>query len=104
MIKVNDDQFEAEVMQSDILTVVDFGAEWCGPCKKLHPIMDEIGAELDGKVKILEMDVATSPQTALRFGVTSVPQLLFFKGGEIKGTVIGLLPKTKILEKIEDYL
>jgi thioredoxin 1 len=104
MIKVNDAQFNDEVLKADVLAIVDFGAEWCGPCKKLHPIMEEIGTELDGKVKIIEMDVAESPQTALKFGVTSVPQLLFFQNGEIKETVIGLLPKTKIMAKIEDYL
>lgn len=104
MLKVNDSDFEAEVLQSDKLTLVDFGATWCGPCKKLHPIMEEIGTEQADKLKVVEVDVGESPQTALKYGVTSVPQLLFFEKGEVKETIVGLLPKSKIEEKIDQYL
>lgn len=102
--KIDDSNFDAEVLQSDKLTLVDFGAPWCGPCKKLHPIMEEIGQEQAELVKVVEVDVGESPQIALKYGVTSVPQLMFFQNGELKETVVGLLPKSKIEEKIEQYL
>lgn len=104
MTKIGDQQFDAEVIQSDCLTLVDFGATWCGPCKKLHPIMDELAEEFGNKLKVVEVDVGESPQTAMKFGVTSVPQLLFFMDGIVRETVVGLLPKSKIEEKIEQYL
>lgn len=104
MQKINDSHFETEVINSDKLTIVDFGATWCGPCKKLHPIMDELASEFGEKIKVVEVDVGEAPQTAVKFGVTSLPQLLFFKGGKVMETVIGLNPKSKIHKKIEQYL
>jgi len=101
---VGDAEFEAEVIGSDRLTLVDFGAEWCGPCKKLHPIMSKLAEEYDGRIKVVEVDVGVSPQTAMKFGITSVPQLLFFKDGIVRESVIGVLPKSKIEEKIDQYL
>lgn len=103
-IKVDDAEFSAEVIASDRLTLVDFGADWCRPCKKLHPIMDELAEEFSGKIKVCEVDVSQSPQIAMKFGVTSVPQLLFFKDGVVKDTIIGLLPKSEIEDKIDRYL
>jgi thioredoxin 1 len=102
--KVGDDEFEAEVIQSDCLTVVDFGAEWCGPCKKLHPILEELAGQFDGRIKIVEVDVGESPKVAMKYGVTSVPQLFFVRDGTIRETVVGLMPRSKIEEKIEKYL
>jgi len=104
MHKVTDAEFDAEVLSSDRLTLVDFGAEWCGPCKKLHPVMNQLADEYNGKIKVVEVDVGISPQIAMKFGVTSVPQLLFFRNGIVKETVVGVLPKSKIEEKIERYL
>lgn len=104
VIKVDDRGFEDEVVHSDRLTVVDFGAEWCGPCKKLHPIMADLAVDYDGRVKIVEVDVGVSPQVAMKFGITSVPQLLFFRDGIVKETVVGLIPRSKIEEKIDQYL
>jgi len=104
MTKIGDAQFDAEVVKSDRLTLVDFGATWCGPCKKLHPIMEELAEDFGDKIKVFEVDVGDSPQTAMKFGVTGVPQLLFFRDGKVKETVVGLLPKSKIEEKIERYL
>jgi len=104
MTKIGDDRFESEVVGGDKLTLVDFGATWCGPCKKLHPVMDELAAEYAERIRVFEVDVGESPQTAMKFGVTSVPQLLFFQGGKVKETVVGLLPKSKIEEKIERHL
>ncbi len=102
--KIQDGQFDGEVLKSDHLTLVDFGAAWCGPCKALQPILEDLQRDYDGRVKIVEVDVGDSPQTAMKYGITSVPQLLFFKEGSVQETVVGLLPKAKIQRKIEDYL
>jgi thioredoxin 1 len=102
--KIGDDQFDAEVLKSDHLTVVDFGAEWCGPCKKVHPIMAELAEELGQRVKIVQVDVGQSPQVAQNHAVISVPQVLFFKGGEVVERIVGVLPKPKLKEKIESHL
>ncbi len=104
MHKVQDNSFEPEVLQSDRLTVVDFGAEWCGPCKKLTPILEEIGIEYGEQLKIVEVDVGEAPETAMKYGVTSIPQLLFFKDGIVKATMVGLNPPGKIKQNIEKYL
>lgn len=102
--KVNDSNFEAEVIKGNLLTLVDFGAEWCGPCKKMHPIMAEIAAAYPDKVKVVEVDVEESPATAVKFGITGVPQLLFFKDGVVKETLVGFVTRSKIEEKIDRYL
>jgi thioredoxin 1 len=102
--KINDDQFENEVVKSDRLTVVDFGAEWCGPCKKLHPIMAELIDEMGDQVKIVEVDVGVSPQIAQQHAVISVPQVLFFKNGSVVERIVGVLPKPKLQAKIEEHL
>lgn len=104
MTKVGDDRFDEMVVKSDRLTLVDFGATWCGPCKKLHPIMVELGQDYGDKIKVYEVDVEESPQTAIKYGITGVPQLLFFQDGKVRETVVGLLPKSKIEEKIDRYL
>jgi len=104
MHKVDDAEFEAEVLSSDRLTLVDFGAEWCSPCKKLHPILDELADEYSDRIKVVEVDLGVSPQTGMKYGITSVPQLLFFKNGIVKDAIVGLLPKSKIEEKIALYL
>ena len=100
MEKVTDATFEQEVMQSDQLVAIDFGATWCGPCKKLHPIMDKFAEEFAGKAKILEVDIGEAPQVAQKYRVLSVPQVLFFKGGEVVDAVIGFDRSTK--GKIEE--
>ncbi len=104
MGKVGNADFEAEVISSGKLTLVDFGAEWCGPCKKLHPVMNALAAEFGDRIKVVEVDVGVSPEIAMKFGITSVPQLLFFKDGMVRESVVGLLPKSKIVEKIEQYI
>ncbi len=104
MIKIGDDRFDHDVVKSAGLTLVDFGATWCGPCKKLHPILKELAHAYRGKIRVFEVDVEESPKTAIKYGITGVPQLLFFKDGMVKETVVGLLPRSKIEEKIERYL
>jgi thioredoxin 1 len=98
--KIAESQFETEVINSDRLVVIDFGATWCGPCKKLHPIMDELAAELGDSVKIGYVDVGENPAIAQSYAVISVPQVLFFHGGKVVDRIVGLVPKPKIKEKI----
>jgi thioredoxin 1 len=102
--KISDEQFDLEVVQSEKPAVVDFGATWCGPCKKLHPIMAELSEEMGDRVKIVEVDVGDSPQTAQKYAVLSVPQVLIFKHGEVVERIVGALPKPKLKEKIELHL
>ena len=104
IVHSDDAQFEEVVLKSDRVTVVDFGAEWCGPCKKLNPILGQLAQEFQGRVKFVEIDVDRAPETALKYGITSVPQLLFFLEGQVLDTVVGLVPKSKLVERIELYL
>ena len=104
MTRIGDTEFDSEVIKSDRLTLVDFGAAWCGPCRKLHPIMEELAEEYGERIKVFEVDVGETPGVAMRFGIASVPQLMFVKDGVVRETVVGLLPKSKIRGKIDRYL
>ncbi len=97
---ITDATFEAEVLRSPILTVLDFWAEWCVPCKRIAPILDEIALRYDGQLKIAKLDVDANPVTPGIFGVSSIPTLLIFKGGEVVDSVVGFVPKDRILAKL----
>lgn len=97
---ITDATFEAEVLRSPILTVLDLWAEWCMPCKRIAPILDDIAAQSDGKIKIAKLDVDANPVTPGKFGVTGIPTLLVFKGGKLVETLVGFMPKNKIVEKL----
>jgi len=99
-VTVTDQNFAQEVEQASELTIVDFWATWCGPCKMIAPILDQIATERAGQVKIAKLDVDANIQTATRFNVRSIPTLLFFKGGKLVDQVVGAVPKTKIDERI----
>lgn len=101
---VTDATFEEQVVKSDIPVLVDFWAEWCGPCKALGPTIDQIAGELDGKLKVVKLDVQNNNATASKFGVASIPTLIVFKGGEPVDRIIGLQPKQSILSKLEPHL
>lgn len=101
VLDVDDSTFEAQVMQSDRPVLVDFSATWCGPCKKLEPVVREIAADFDGKLKVVKVDVDRAPQSAARFAVMSVPTLMLFDQGVVKDQVIGLLPKRAITDRVE---
>ncbi len=95
-VKVDMNNFEAEVLQSAEPVVVDFWAEWCGPCKMIAPSLDEIAVELAGKVKIAKLNIDENPELAAKFGVRSIPTLAMFKGGEVADIKVGASPKTAL--------
>lgn len=101
-IKVTTENFETEVLKNDKLTIVKFGAAWCGPCKKLDPIIDEISAE-NGDIKVTSVDIDTDGALASQYGILSVPSTLFIKDGKVMSSIVGLVPKAKIQEAIEQY-
>jgi thioredoxin 1 len=99
-VEISDATFESEVVQSSVLTIVDLWAEWCMPCKNLAPIMDQIAAEYQGKIKVTDLDVDANPGIPEQFGVTGIPTLLVFKGGQLVQTIVGFLPKDRLLQKL----
>ena len=99
-ITLSDENFEQEVMQSDMPVVVDFWAEWCGPCRVLGPVLEELADDFKGQVKVAKLNVDESPQTARKFAIRSIPTVLFFSDGKVVDSVIGALPKPALAEKI----
>ncbi|MGN6583630.1 MAG: thioredoxin [Rhizobiaceae bacterium] len=94
--KVDKNNFQSSVLQSSEPVVVDFWAEWCGPCKMIAPSLEEIATELGGKVKIAKLNIDENPELAAQFGVRSIPTLMIFKGGEVADMKVGALPKTAL--------
>lgn len=103
-IKVTDSNFEQEVLKSDVPVMVDFWAEWCGPCRMIHPIIDELGKEYEGKAKMTKLDVDSNPQTASKYGVRNIPTVLFIKGGEVVDKQVGAVPKKVFQKKLDAIL
>ncbi len=101
---ISDDNFENEVLKSDKPVLIDFWATWCGPCKTIAPIVEEIASEYNGKVKVGKLDVDNNQQTAIKYGVRSIPTLLVFKNGEVKETIIGAVPKGQIVQKLSSVI
>jgi thioredoxin 1 len=103
-IEVTDETFEQEIIHSDKPAVVDFWAVWCGPCKMIAPIMENFADDYEGKIKIAKLDVDNNPNVAIKFGIRSIPTVLFFKGGKVVDQIIGALPRSKFEEKIKELV
>jgi len=103
-IHVDDANFQTEVLKSDKPVLVDFWAIWCGPCKMIAPVVEELAKEYDGKLKVAKMDVDANPQTAMKFGIRSIPTLMVFKAGQVVEQIIGAVPKRHLVEKLTPHL
>ncbi|OHB31077.1 MULTISPECIES: thioredoxin [unclassified Phenylobacterium] len=97
-VKVTDDTFQTDVLGSETPVLVDFWAEWCGPCKQIAPALEQLSEELAGKVTIAKLDIEQSPTTPSRYGVRGIPTMMLFKGGQMASMKVGAMPKQKILE------
>jgi thioredoxin 1 len=97
---VSDDTFETEVLQSDTPVIVDFWAEWCGPCKQIGPALEEIAEEMGDKVKVAKLNIDENPSTPGKYGIRAIPTLMIFSGGEVASTQMGAQPKGKLLDWI----
>ena len=104
MKHVTDTSFESDVLQGEGAILVDFWAEWCGPCKQIAPALEELSQELGGKVTITKVNIDDNPQTPGKYGVRGIPTLMIFKNGQVAATKVGALPKSKLKEWIESVV
>lgn len=103
-LEFTDDSFEDEVLNSDKPVLVDFWAEWCGPCKMVGPVVEELAGEYEGKAKIGKVDVDSNPETSTKYGIRSIPSLLIFKNGEVVDQIVGAVPKSQLKKQLEAQL
>ncbi len=101
---VNDNDFEAEVVNSDVPVLVDFWAQWCGPCKTLLPIIEEVSEEMNDKVKVVKLNIEEAPETPSKYGLRGVPTLMLFKGGKVVDTRVGGMPKSQLTDWLSEKL
>lgn len=103
-LHVTDATFEAEVLKSSTPVLVDFWAEWCGPCRMIGPVVEEMAGEYEGKAKITKVDVDSNPQISMKFGIRSIPTLLIFKNGQIVDQIVGAVPKSILKKQLDAQL
>ena len=103
-LELTDDNFESEVAGCELPLLVDFGADWCGPCLRLNPMLEELAEQFEGKLQVGKMDIDSNRNTPSQFGVMAVPTLIFFKDGKEVERIVGLLPKDALVNKIQAFL
>ena len=104
LIEFTDDNFDTEVLKSNLPVLVDFWAEWCGPCKMIGPIVEEIAGDYAGKVKVGKVNVDFNNQVAMQYGIRGIPALLVFKGGAVANQIVGAVPKNNITEILDEVI
>jgi len=104
IVHLSDDSFEAEVLQSSLPVLVDYWAEWCGPCKMIAPVLDEIAVEYAGRVKLAKLNIDDNPNTPPRYGIRGIPTLMIFKDGEVEATKVGAVSKSQLTAFIDSNL
>src|SRR5690554_5650463 len=103
-LELTDSNFDDEVLNSDNPVLVDFWAEWCGPCRMIGPVVEELANDYDGKVKVGKVDVDSNPEVSVKYGIRSIPALLIFKNGEVVDQIIGAVPKSHLTKQLEAQL
>lgn len=104
MVQITDDNFESEVIRSNLPVLIDFWAPWCGPCKSIAPVIEELAREYEGRLKVAKLNVDENPVTPSRYGVRGIPNLLIIKAGAVKEQMVGAVPKARLVDAIENAL
>ncbi len=104
ILQISDDSFDEDVLKAEVPVLIDFWAPWCGPCKAIAPIVEELAAEYNGKLKIVKMNVDDNPRTPSQYGVRGIPNLILFKGGEVKEQIVGAVPKAQLVKAIDNVV
>jgi len=103
-IEITDANFSKEVLEANVPVLIDFWAVWCGPCKMIAPVVEELAAEYQGKLKVGKLDVDNNPETSVKFGIRSIPTIMIFKGGKVVEQIIGAMPKRNLLDKLLPHM
>ncbi|WP_423823164.1 thioredoxin TrxA [Salinisphaera sp. SPP-AMP-43] len=104
IVKVSDDSFENDVLSASGPVLVDYWAEWCGPCKQIAPVLDELADEYDGRLTVAKLNVDENPETPPRYGIRGIPTLMLFKDGEVAGTKVGSVSKSQLAEFVDQHI